>query len=103
MKHLSCRRTRKSHKCLAAELGVKNISERGGRFVVEFNEDNNADAFTLVVAKQKFGEGLIISSGSNPYLSLQKTKEKPAARILDLMTVMKGARLQGLAHSEMSN
>ena len=90
-------------KCLAAELGVKNISERGGRFVVEFNEDNNADAFTLVVAKQKFGEGLIISSGSNPYLSLQKTKEKPAARILDLMTVMKGARLQGLAHSEMSN
>ena len=87
-------------KCLAADLGVKSISERGGRYVVEFNEENNADAFTLIVAKQKYGEQLIISSGTNPYLSLQKAKEKPAVRILDLMMTMAEARLQGLSKAE---
>ena len=87
-------------KCLAAELGVKSISERGGRYVIEFSEENNADAFTLIVAKQKYGEQLVISSGINPYLSLQKAKEKPAVRILDLMTTMTEARLQGLSQTE---
>ena len=56
-------------KCFAAELGVRSISERGGRYVIEFNEENNADAFTLIVAKQKYGDQLVISSGNNPFLS----------------------------------
>ena len=87
-------------KCLAAELGVKSISERGGHYVIEFSEENNADAFTLIVAKQKYGEKLIISSGSNPYLSLQKGREKPAVRILELMMTMAEARLKGLSKAE---
>mgnify|MGYP001776326618 FL=1 len=87
-------------KCFAAELGVRSISERGGRYVIEFNEENNADAFTLIVAKQKYGDQLVISSGNNPFLSLQKGREKPAVRILDLMMTMAEARLQGLAQSD---
>ena len=87
-------------KCFAAELGVRSISERGGRYVIEFSEENNADAFTLIVAKQKYGDQLVISSGNNPFLSLQKGREKPAVRILDLMMTMAEARLQGLAQSD---
>ena len=42
----------------------------------------------------------MISSGNNPFLSLQKGREKPAVRILDLMMTMAEARLQGLAQSD---
>ena len=54
----------------------------------------------MIVAKQKYGEQLLISSGSNPYLSLQKGREKPAVRILELMMTMAEARLKGLSKAE---
>ena len=44
--------------------------------------------------------GYLVSSGNNPFLSLQKGREKPAVRILDLMMTMAEARLQGLAQSD---
>lgn len=68
-------------KCFAAELGVRCISRRGD-YVIEFNEENNADAFTLIVAKQKYGDQLVISSGNNPFLSLQKGREKTSCENL---------------------
>lgn len=83
-------------KCFAAELGVKTVYERGNRYFVEFNEENNVDAYTLILTKQKYGELFVISSGANPYVSLQKSKEKPALQLLDLMRTMVEARAQGL-------
>ncbi len=86
-------------KCLGTELGLQKITERGGRLLLTLLEENNVDAYTLIMTKQQYGDRLLIGSGSNPVLTLLPGKEKPAPALLGLMKTLSDARKEGLAQA----
>jgi transcription-repair coupling factor (superfamily II helicase) len=81
-------------KSIAEKFGVEKVTVRGGRLVIEFAPDNDADAYTLIMTKQKFGSDMVIGGGSNPAVSLRIGSERTAQRLLELMTAMEDASEQ---------
>ncbi len=75
----------------AEAIGIETISERDGRMILKFAKSNLVNAYMLVLAKEKMGDALMITSGNVPDLKLMTGRKQALSKLLGLMRVLRSA------------
>ena len=72
-------------------IGIETIQERGPRVVLRAAENNNINAYMMVLAKEEAGDILTITGGIRPGLSLFTGGKQSLTKLLALMRSLRNA------------
>ena len=72
-------------------IGIETISERGPRIVLRASQNNNINAYMMVIAKEELGDILTITGGITPGLSLFTGGKQALTKLLSLMRSLRNA------------
>lgn len=73
---------------LASQIGMERVYPQTGKVVLEFRENNNLNAFSLMSLTSKYGQRIFVHAGKKPMIRISSEAKKQLQDTIDILEVL---------------